>query len=321
MPLAPDIAALLPAINAQAPMHQRPLASLRQVRGRVDPASEQAVGEVHELKVPTRAAPVRARMYAPEQAPAVLPLLLMVHGGGFVFGDLEGYYDHICRVLCAQVRCRVLSVNYRLAPEHKFPAAADDVFDALAWAHAEAASLGVDPQRIAIGGGSAGANLAASTALRLRDTGGLALTGQLLLYPIVDWHTPASSSLSDFAEGHYLTGADVRWFWQQYLATEADHQHPYAVPLAAQDLSKLPPALVITAEFDPLRDGGEIYAQRLAADGVAVSLSRCAGMVHGFLAFPTPKANEVLQEAAVWLRERLAFSPTPFVAQGHSHSA
>lgn len=306
MPLAPEIAALLPAIHAQAPMHQRPLASLRQVRDRIDPAREQAVGEVRELQVPTRAAPVRARLYAPEQAPAVLPLLIMVHGGGFVFGDLQGYYDHICRVLCAQVRCRVLSVNYRLAPEHKFPAAADDVFDALSWAHAQAEMLGVDPQRIALGGGSAGANLATSTALRLRDTGGPVLAGQLLLYPIVDWHMPASGSMSAFAEGHYLTGADVHWFWQQYLATEADRHHPFAVPLAASDLSQLPPALVITAEFDPLRDGGELYAQRLAAAGVAVRLSRYAGMVHGFLAFPTPRAEEALQEAALWLVELFA---------------
>lgn len=306
MPLAPEIAALLPAIHAQAPMHQRPLASLRQVRDRIDPAREQAVGEVRELQVPTRAAPVRARLYAPEQAPAVLPLMIMVHGGGFVFGDLQGYYDHICRVLCAQVRCRVLSVNYRLAPEHKFPAAADDVFDALSWAHAQAEMLGVDPQRIALGGGSAGANLATSTALRLRDTGGPVLAGQLLLYPIVDWHMPASGSMSAFAEGHYLTGADVHWFWQQYLATEADRHHPFAVPLAASDLSQLPPALVITAEFDPLRDGGELYAQRLAAAGVAVRLSRYAGMVHGFLAFPTPRAEEALQEAALWLVELFA---------------
>ena len=308
MPLAPEIAALLPGIHAQAPMHQRPLASLRQVRDRIDPASEQAVGEVRDLQVPTRAASVRARLYAPEQAPAELPLLIMVHGGGFVFGDLQGYYDHICRVLCAQVHCRVLSVNYRLAPEHKFPAAADDVFDALSWAHAQAAALGVDPQRIALGGGSAGANLAASTALRLREAGGPALAGQLLLYPIVDWHTPASGSMSAFAEGHYLTGADVHWFWQQYLATEDDRHHPCAVPLAASDLSQLPPALVITAEFDPLRDGGELYAQRLANAGVAVRLSRYAGMVHGFLAFPTPRAEEALQEAAMWLRELFARS-------------
>ncbi len=302
MPLAPEVAALLPAIHAQAPMHQRPLASLRQVRDRIDPSREQAVGDVRDLQVPTRAASVRARLYAPEQAPAVLPLLIMVHGGGFVFGDLQGYYDHICRVLCAQVHCRVLSVNYRLAPEHKFPAAADDVFDALSWAHAQAEMLGVDPQRIALGGGSAGANLATSTALRLRDTGGPAMAGQLLLYPIVDWHTPASGSMSEFADGHYLTGADVHWFWQQYLATEDDRHHPFAVPLAASDLSQLPPALVITAEFDPLRDGGELYAQLMDAAGVAVRLSRYAGMVHGFLAFPTPRAEEALQEAALWLR-------------------
>lgn len=304
MPLAPEIAALLPAINAQAPMHQRPLATLRQTRDRIDPAAQQPVAEVRDLQVPTRAAPVRARLYTPDGARAVLPLLIMVHGGGFVFGDLQGYYDHICRVLCARVRCRVLSVNYRLAPENKFPAAAHDVYDALVWARAQASALGIDGQRIAIGGGSAGANLAASTALRARDMGQGPLAGQLLLYPFVDWHTPASPSLTAFAEGHYLTRADVHWFWQQYLDSPAQQHDGYAVPLNADSLAGLAPALVITAEFDPLRDGGERYARRLAAEGVAVQLSRYGGMVHGFLAFPTPRAEDALEESALWLSER-----------------
>lgn len=302
MPVAPEIAALLPGIHAQAPMHQRPLATLRQVRDRISPSGQQAVGQVRDLSVPTRAGTIRARLYEPEDAQTVLPLLIMIHGGGFVFGDLEGYYDHISRVLCARAQCRVLSVNYRLAPEHKFPAAADDIHDALSWAHSQAGVLGFDTQRIVIGGGSAGGNLATSTALRVRDNADPPLCGQLLLYPFVDWHTPASKSLTAFAEGHYLTRGDVQWFWQQYLGSDDDARNPYAVPLGAPDLSGLPPALVITAEFDPLRDGGERYAQRLAEAGAKVQLTRYDGMVHGFLAFPTPRAEDALKEAASWLR-------------------
>lgn len=306
MPVAPEIAALLPGISAQPQMHQRPLDTLRQPRDLIVSSRQQPVGAVRDLQVPTRAGAVKARLYAPEGAAAILPFVMMMHGGGFVFGDLEGYYDHICRVLCAKARCRVLSVNYRLAPEDKFPAAGEDVHDALRWARANAATLGIDPARMVIAGGSAGANLASATALRARDAGEPALCGQLLFYPIVDWHAPASESLAAFAEGYYLTRADVHWFWQQYLGSEADRRNPYAIPLTASDLSRLPPALVITAEFDPLRDGGERYASRMAADGVPVRQTRYDGMVHGFLAFPTPRADEALNEAAVWLRERFA---------------
>jgi acetyl esterase len=306
MPVAPEIAALLPGINAQPQMHQRPLAALRQTRDRIDPSSHQPVGSVRDLDVPTRAGHVKARLYGPADAPAGLPFLMMIHGGGFVFGDLEGYYDHICRVLCVHGHCRVLSVNYRLAPEHKFPAAGQDVHDALGWARANAGTIGIDLARMVIGGGSAGANLATATALRVRDAGEPPLRGQLLFYPIVDWHSPPSESLTAFAEGYYLTRADVEWFWRQYLRGDADRHDPYAVPLVAADLSGLPPALVVTAEFDPLRDGAERYARRMEEAGVPVRVTRYPGMVHGFLAFPTARADEALEEAAGWLRQLFA---------------
>ena len=304
MPLAPEIASLMPGINARPPMHRQPLATLRQTRDRIDPSGHQPVGEVRDLQIPVAGDCVKARFYSPDHSPAALPLVMVMHGGGFVFGDLEGYYDHLCRVLCAKAQCRVLSVNYRLAPEHKFPAATDDVHAALCWAHENAAGLGIDPARMFIAGGSAGANLATSTALRVRDQGGPPLRGQMLFYPFVDWHTPASDSLSLFAEGYYLTRADVHWFWQQYLPAESDRHNPYAVPLAAPSLADMPAALVVTAQFDPLRDGAERYARRMASAGVPVQQTRYDGMVHGFLAFPTPKADEALQEAADWLRAR-----------------
>ena len=205
-------------------------------------------------------------------------------------------------MICAQAGCRVVSVAYRLAPEHKFPAATDDCYATLLWALSRSAELGIDGSKIFLAGGSAGANLAAVTALRARDAGGPALRGQVLFYPITQYHTPPTASALACANGYYLTRADVIWFWKQYLRDEADTRNPYAVPMQARALDRLPPALVITAEYDPLRDEGEQYAQRLRDHGVAVTLSRYAGMVHGFLAFPTSKAATALDEAVQWIR-------------------
>lgn len=252
---------------------------------------------VQDLQVPTAGGQVKARLYSPDATPTAQPLVMVIHGGGFTFGDLEGYYDHICRVLCAKAFCRVLSVNYRLAPEHKFPAATHDIYDAFCWAHDNAVGLGIDPARMFIAGGSAGANLATSTALRIRDQVGPPLRGQVLFYPIVDWHTPPSDSSSLFAEGYYLTRDDVRWFCQQYLRDCSDRHNPYAIPLDASSLAGLPAALVVTAELDPLRDGGEQYARRMASAGVSVQHTRYDGMVHGFLAgvnYPGCPATTIL---------------------------
>ncbi|MFD0668404.1 alpha/beta hydrolase [Ramlibacter sp. MAHUQ-53] len=309
MTLAPEIAALLPAINAQPPMHQRPLAQLRQPRERIGGAGPvQPVGAVEDRHIDAGDRTIRVRLYAPPPgthdapgAPQALPLVVLFHGGGFVFGTIEGNYDHVCRVLCARAGVRVMSVAYRLSPEHKFPAAPDDAWAALQWAVARAGALGVDPARVFVAGGSAGGNLAAVTALRARDLGGPALRGQVLFYPVADHPEPATGSMREFAEGYYLTAADMRWFWAQYLAREADRTHPYAAPLRAERLDGLPPALVLTAGYDPLRDEAERYAQRLQAAGVAVTMRRYEGMVHGFLAFPTPAADQALQQAADWI--------------------
>lgn len=333
MPLAPEIETLLVAFNALPPMHQVPILQLRKTRERLGATSGQAVGAVLDRTIPGLAGPLGLRLYAPEGAvgaesndgtdgakreTALLPLVLFFHGGGFVFGSVEGYYDYVCRFICAHAHCRVISVAYRLAPEDKFPAASDDCYAALQWAVQHADELGVDPSRVFVAGGSAGANLAAVTALRARDTSGPALCGQLLFYPLTDYHTPATASSLACANGYYLTRADVIWFWQQYLHSEADARNPYAAPLQAQTLAQLPPALIITAEFDPLRDEGEQYAQRLREHGVPVTLSRYAGMVHGFLAFPTPQAGMALQEAVQWIESKSALEvmrqpplPTP----------
>ena len=270
MSIAPEIEKLLPAIHAQPPMHQVPLALLRRTRDRINPAEFQAVGNVEDRMIPGPGGTIPVRLYTPEGASGKLPLVLVFHGGGFVFGGVDGYYDHICRVLCADATCRVISVAYRLAPEDKFPAAPDDCYASLKWAVGHADELGIDTAKVFVAGGSAGANLAAVTAMRARDTGGPALCGQILLYPIVNFHTPATASATAFANGYYLTRADVIWFWEQYLRNDADASDPYAVPLQAPELAGLPPALVITAEFDPLRDEGEQYAHRMREHGVPV---------------------------------------------------
>ena len=301
MPVAPEIAALLAQFNARPPMREVPLAQLRQTRERIGATAVQAVGEVVDRSIAGPGGALPLRLYAPEGATGSLPLVMFFHGGGFVFGSVDGYYDHVCRVLCARARCRVISVAYRLAPEHKFPAATEDCFAALQWAVRNAAELGFDTAKVFVAGGSAGANLAAVTALRARDAGAPALRGQVLFYPITAHYTPATASSLAFANGYYLTRADVIWFLQQYLRDQADANNPYALPLHAHSLAGLPPALVITAEFDPLRDEGEEYAKRMRSDGAAVTLTRYDGMVHGFLAFPSGAVDRVFDETVRWI--------------------
>ncbi len=302
MPIAAEIAALLPGIQAQPQMHQRPLAELRQTRERIQAIDHQPVAAVEDRVIDWQGLQVPVRLYAPvDDAQAVLPLVLVMHGGGFVFGGIDGYYDHVCRVLCMRAHSRVMSVGYRLAPEQPFPAATDDCYAALEWAVAHAGALGVDAQRVFVAGGSAGANLAAVTALRARDALGPALRGQVLFYPILaPAHPPTPSALA-FAQGYYLTLADVQWFWQQYLTPRLAVDHPYVYPLLATQLAGLPPALVITAEYDPLRDEGEHYALRLQGAGVPTTLTRYDGMVHGFMAFPTRMAALALHQGADWM--------------------
>ena len=301
MPLAPEIEALLRVVNAQPQMHELPIAQLRQTRARIGATGEQAVGSVLDRVIQGPGGPLPLRLYAPQSGGDALPLVVFFHGGGFVFGSIDGYYDHVCRVICARAKCRVISVAYRLAPEDKFPAATDDCYAALLWAVSQQAELGIDLSKVFVAGGSAGANLATVTALRARDAGGPVLRGQLLFYPLTQYHTPPTASSLACASGYYLTRADVIWFWKQYLRDEADTRNPYAVPQQAPSLARLPSALVICAEYDPLRDEGEQYARRMQGDGVAVTLSRYAGMVHGFLAFPCAKATAALEESVRWI--------------------
>ncbi|MCL6577175.1 MAG: alpha/beta hydrolase [Kyrpidia sp.] len=245
---------------------------------------------------------VPVRIYWPE-GPGPYPLLVYAHGGGWVLGDLDGV-DDTCRALAELAQCVVVSVDYRLAPEHRFPAAVEDVFHAFRWAVREAASMNADPRMTAVGGDSAGGNLAAVVALRARDEGGPIPGAQVLVYPITDYNFQ-TRSYQENGDGYFLTREGMEWFWDQYLARPEDGQHPWASPLKAASLAGLPPAFVLTAEYDPLRDEGESYAARLQAEGVEVTSIRVDGLIHGFFtnaAWALPQREESLQRAAKFLR-------------------
>ncbi len=225
--------------------------------------------------------PIRLRLYRAlgSRDGEALPVLAYFHGGGWTFGDLDTH-DAICRMLANEARCAVVSVDYRMGPEHKFPAAIEDCWAALRWLLAEGAGHGFDPRRVAVGGDSAGGNLAAVLALMARDAGER-LAFQLLIYPATDFACDAPSH-SLFAEGHLLTRDAISWFTTNYLRDAADIADWRASPLRARDLSGVAPALVVTAGFDPLRDEGKAYADRLAASGVATRYACYDGMIHGF---------------------------------------
>ncbi|HIG00948.1 MAG TPA: alpha/beta hydrolase, partial [Myxococcales bacterium] len=222
--------------------------------------------------------------------------------GGFVIGDLDTH-DGTCRELAVGAECLVVSVDYRLAPEHPFPAAPEDCYAATAWLAEHCAELGGDPARLAVGGDSAGGNLAAAVALMARERGGPPLAHQLLIYPVTDYGFD-TASYRENAEGYMLTRPLMEWFWNHYLADPAQGDNELASPLRAASLAQLPPATVITAEFDPLRDEGEAYAQRLSEAGVKTEMTRYDGVFHGFFGMGAAidKAKQAVDEACTALR-------------------
>jgi acetyl esterase len=284
MPLDPQAQRLIDtmaALNLKPVEESTPEEARESIRARTAALGPfEDVAAVTDHRVPVAGGEITVRAYSPgERGPH--PALVYYHGGGWVIGDLYTH-DGICRSLTNAARCAVLSVDYRLAPEWKYPVAADDSYAALEWVVASAARLGIDPRRIAVGGDSAGGNLATVVALMARERGGPALALQVLIYPVTD-HGLNTRSYIENATGYLLTREGMRWFWQHYLAGEAQGREPYASPLRASSLAGLPPALVITAEYDPLRDEGEAYAARLRDAGVPVTLTRYPGMFHGFI--------------------------------------
>ena len=240
------------------------------------------MARVEDLRIPTAEGQIGARFYLPGGLPggAPPPLLVFFHAGGFVIGDLETH-DGVCRFIAAAAGVAVLSVDYRLAPEHPFPAAIEDAWAAFTWAAANAAELGVDPARIAVGGDSAGGNLAAVVCLRGKAEGGPLPAFQLLIYPVTDSADDPRSRLL-FADGFLLTKEDMDRFEHFYVGPGSDINDPRISILKAPDLSGLPPAYVTTAGFDPLRDEGEAYAIRMREEGTKVAIRRHPGLIHGF---------------------------------------
>jgi len=249
---------------------------------------------------------VPARFYTPEGLGDDAPLLVYYHGGGWVVGDLDSH-DNVCRFLAKLAGVKVLSVDYRLAPEHPFPAAVDDAMTAFTYAVKNAAELGIDPDRIAVGGDSAGGNLAAVTALQAVKAGGAVPKFQMLIYPAVD-ASVRRRSRDLFAEGFFLTSDDMDWFRDHYCPGEGDWADPRFSPLLSEELAGLPPAYVATAGFDPLRDEGEAYADKLKAAGVKVTAVRYPDLIHGYFSFlgAGSRFREAAAEAAVALRTALA---------------
>ncbi|SNY89551.1 acetyl esterase [Nocardia amikacinitolerans] len=261
----------------------------------------EAVAVVQDRSVSLAEGDIRVRVYTPAGA-GPFPVLVFFHGGGFVLGDLDTH-DGLCRSLANGAESLVVSVDYPRAPEHKFPAAPDACYAATRWVAENAADLGGDPTRIAVGGDSAGGNLAAVVALMARDLGGPALVFQLLIYPDLDFRR-TNYSIREFA-GKYgnISRATQHWFMDNYLTTEAEKLDPRVSPLLAPDLSGLPPTLVITAEYDALRDEGEQYGRRLEEAGVPVTVSRYPGMIHEFVRHPFDDSARARSEAATALRK------------------
>ena len=273
------------------------LASIQESGGEPEP-----VYEVADLKITGPGGELPLRLYRPTSE-RPLPTLLYFFGGGWVLGTIDTA-DGVSRSLANSAGALVAVVGYRLAPEHPFPAAIDDCYAAVRWVAEHAAEIGADPARLAVGGDSAGGNLAAAAALRARDSaGGPALAGQLLVYPNTD-QTADDQSMRAADDPFLFNRHSVAWYRQYYLASPADAANPLASPLRAESLAGLPPALVITAEYDPLRDQGEAYARRLADDGVQAELSRYPGMAHGFftMAGTVDASRAALAQAASRLR-------------------
>ena len=284
MPLHPQAKAVLDKMAEMGlpPRHeQTPTFARTNSATPPDPGPE--VAKVEDRQVPGPAGGVLVRIYTPNGS-GPFPLLVWYHGGGWVVGSLDSV-DSTCRRMCVGSGAVVVSVDYRLAPEHKFPAAADDSYAATLWASQNAASLNADPTRMAVGGESAGGNLAAIVPLMARDKGGPAIVHQVLVYPVTERNFNTDSYSSN-ADGYGLTHLGMAWYWEHYLAQDNDAENPYAAPMKASDLSGLPPALVITAEYDPLRDEGEAYAARLQAAGVPTVCTRYDGQIHLFYALP-----------------------------------
>ncbi|MFA5122183.1 alpha/beta hydrolase [Zavarzinia sp.] len=314
MTLDPQAKAILEQI-AKSPLpklHQVPAGVARQmfeISCKLTDLKDVPIGKVEDRTIPGPGGDLPIRIYTPVAAPAgPLPVLVFFHGGGFVIGSLDTH-DAPCRLLANEARCLVVSVDYRLAPEHRFPAAVDDCLAAVNWVAGHFAEIGADPMRIAVGGDSAGGNLSAVVAQMTRDAGSPKLAFQLLIYPATDALHEGLSRKAN-AEGYMLDQDLMQWFFNQYVGHLGleDLTDPRFSPLRHKDLSKLAPAHVIVAGFDPLRDEGLAYADALRAAGVPVTTAEYPGLIHGFCSMSgvIEAGRTALVEAAARMKEAFA---------------
>jgi len=261
------------------------------------------IGKTEDMSFKGPGGDVPVRVYTPVAAGGAMKCLVFFHGGGFVIGDLDSH-DALCRQFANEAGCKVVAVDYRLAPEAKFPAAVDDAWAAIKWVEENAGELGIDANYLAVAGDSAGGNLSAVISqLAAKTKGGPSICFQMLIYPATRVHSD-TQSMKDFAEGYFLERKTMDWFMECYVPEGQDHSDPRLSPLLAEDLSGLPSALVITAGFDPLKDEGKAYADRLAASGVDVTYKDYPDMIHGFFNMTalSPDAKEAVIDAAKALK-------------------
>jgi acetyl esterase len=305
MPLDPQVINILKEAEALGlPAYQdlSPAAARKQMLDQSPPVQPNlSVKKVVDRKIPGPEGDIPVRLYYPA-GDAPFPVLVYFHGGGWVIGDLDTHHA-FCHALAKTSCCLVVAVDYRLAPEHRFPAAVEDAYAATQWVAENAGPIQADPDRFAVCGDSAGGHLAAVVSMMARDRQGPRIDLQILIYPITDFSfdTP---SYDENNTGCMLTRDMMKWFWNHFIGDERQADDPYASPLRAKNFADLPPALILTAEYDPLRDEGEAYGQKLQAAGVNVTLTRYPGMVHGFIRMTAvlDKANEALGEVAgkIW---------------------
>ncbi len=310
MPLDPQTKTLLEQMALAPAWYELPLDEVRKQRVILAPTMNgepEVVRKVEDHSIAGPAGEIPIRIYTPE-GEAPYPVLVYFHGGGWVLSNLDTH-DMLCRKFTNRIGCIVVSVDYRLAPEHKFPAAVEDSYAAVQWVAENAHTFDGDATRIAVSGDSAGGNLSAVVTLLARDLQGPSLAYQFLIYPATDYLGDAvkRASYRENGDGYFLTLKGIERFLDHYLVKDEDGKDIRFAPLRAESLKGLPPALIITAEYDPLRDEGELYAERLREAGVPVTFKRYDGMIHGFftMAGPLDKAKLAIDETAAIVREAL----------------
>lgn len=308
MSLNPQVKALLDFMAQMPPVDFATLtpAAMREASKPMQLGPPPAVAQVRDLSLALNGRTIGARLYVPENADEKPPLVLFYHGGGWVIGDLESH-DATARIIAKTSGAAVLAVDYRLAPETKFPGPLDDCYDALLWAVAHADDLGIDPARLAVAGDSAGGNLAAAVAIRARDEGGPKIAHQLLIYPVTDTDFTSGSYTTNGGGAYFLSTEMMQWFWAHYVDDHAN-AHPHAAVLRHDSLAGLPPATVLVAQYDPLRDEGLAYAEALKAAGVPVETEEAPGMIHGFFSMfeAVPDALPFIERAGAKLKAALS---------------